>query len=221
MVESGAGREALVLTIRLAAAALAITLLATSSARAQTSTDGVYLTTRLGAFLPKHSDLGPLNAGFDGELGLGYRLARNLGVEGSVGYSIATGGVSRSDPTTGRLAGDTTLSVVPVTATFRALLPLDGIEISALAGAGVYFAHMEVEGSRGYFTPDTALLRTGTWSSSDTPVGVHLGAGFGAHVTPRLLLGADLRYVFASAKLFDTTMHIGGLRLGAVLGYRF
>jgi hypothetical protein len=210
-------------TIRLAAAALAATtLLVASPARAQTPTGGAYLTARLGAFSPTHSDLGRLNTGFDGELGLGYRFGRYLGVEGAVGYYRAAGEPHAPVLGPGVTEGEAILSVIPVTATLRALLPFDRAEFFALGGAGFYFANMDVRWTYSNLTPDNATMMQSAWSASDTTLGVHAGAGFDVHLASGVLLGADLRYVFASAKFVGMTTHnIGGLRLGAVLGYRF
>ena len=208
------------MTIRAAATVLAATLLAASQARAQTPADGLYVMARLGAFSPAIEQRG-FGTGFDGECGLGYRFTPNLGVEGAVGY-YRSRQASMPDPVTGLdILGDKTLSVVPVTGTLRATLPLGRMDLSALAGVGIYVAHLgrSQQAAQDSLT-DSFSLRNGM-SVTDTTLGGHVGAGLGVQVTPRISLGADLRYVFASAKFFDAPTNIGGLRLDAVLGYRF
>ena len=105
--------------------------------------------------------------------------------------------------------------------TLKALLPFGRVEFFALGGAGFYFANMDVNWTYSNVTPLDVTEMHSEWSASDTTFGVHAGVGFNVHVTSRVLLGADLRYVFASAQFVGPTTNIGGLRLGAVLGYRF
>jgi opacity protein-like surface antigen len=210
-------------TIRLAAGALLATLLAAPQARAQSFAGDAYVFARLGAYSPQKTDLDGYGTGFEGELGLGYRFIRYLAVEGAVG-SYRSKHETMSDPVSGAsIPGTGALSVVLVTGTLRAMLPLGPVEISALGGLGVYWASLDgsIPVMLPPYTPDkTATVR---WpvKSTDRVLGAHVGAGAGVDLTPRVSLGVDLRYVFATAKLFDTTTHIGGLRVGGVVACRF
>ena len=210
-------------TIRVVAAALAFFVVATP-ARAQPLTGSSYLLLKLGAFSPTRSDFDGFGPGIDGELGLGYQLIRNVAVEVAVG-SYRSKKARMLDPASGlTVPDDETLSVVPVTGTVRMVLPLGRAEISALAGSGLYFARRKGRpvSLADASTPEAPVrLVTVPVSSSDRTLGVHVGAGFGFYVAPRVLLGADLRYVFARARLFDTPAHIDGLRLDAILECRF
>jgi opacity protein-like surface antigen len=166
----------------------------------------------MGAFAPTQSYLYGFGTGFDGELGLGYRFVRNVAVEGAVGYFRSK---QIQDPVVVWGPGNELLTVVPVTGTVRVILPLGRAEISVLAGLGLYFARLD---------EDVIYLPSYHVTSTDTTLGAHVGAGFSVQLTPPVSLGADVRYVIASPKfpkISDATMHIEGLRLDAVLAYRF
>jgi opacity protein-like surface antigen len=207
-------------TFRLAAAALLATLVAASPARAQTLGDANVFV-RLGAYSPQQADLDGYGAGFDVEAGLGYRLLRHLAVEGALGAYRSQRDMP--DPVTGAtIHGAESLYVVPMTGTLRAILPLRGLELSALGGIGVYAVRWDTTIPVAVsLSPDSGTIRQPV-SLNDRTWGLHAGGGASVDLTPRITLGADFRYVFASAKLLpDTTTHIGGLRVGGVVACRF
>jgi len=208
------------LTIRLAAGALLAAFVAASPARAQTAAYDAYVFARLGGYSPQHTDLDGYGAGFDAEVGFGHRFMQYLAVEGAIGAYRSQRDIP--DPVTGAtIHGAESLSVVPVTGTLRATLPLGGVDVSALGGLGVYTARRD-------WTTPVAFSRSadsGTvqWPlhSTDRTLGLHVGGGASVDVTPRISFGADARYVFASANFSGTTTHIGGLRIGGVVVCRF
>jgi opacity protein-like surface antigen len=197
----------------------AFALVAASPARAQGAgapSSPAYLLARLGAFVPQHSDLDQFRSGFDGELGVGYRFNPNLALEGALGYyKSSTPDVTLFDPGSGlTFTGNATLSVVPLTATMRAILPVDRVELSVLGGFGLYFATMEA-------TASVPGIGSASQSYSDSPLGVHLGTGASVLLTPSASLGAELRYVWARATFNGSSGQIDGLRMDAMLAYRF
>jgi opacity protein-like surface antigen len=177
-----------------------------------------YASLRLGAFSPKSDDLqnASFNTGFCGEIAFGYRAFPNFAAELGVGYFRSqTDTVSFTDPTYGTLSTYLTLSVVPITATAKLILPLGQLEPYAAAGVGLYMATLKG-------TVSGAI--SGSASNSDNAFGVHFGAGLLANVSDRVALGLDVRYVIASGKFNDIgggNVSFDGLQFGALAAYRF
>jgi opacity protein-like surface antigen len=102
--------------------------------------------------------------------------------------------------------------MVPITATAKAILPTEQVDLFALAGGGVYFASYKV------------IDPSGTASGGVTAFGFHLGGGAALKVTPAASVGADVRYLFASGALsgdYTGKLHLNGLRFAADFQYRF
>jgi opacity protein-like surface antigen len=161
-----------------------------------------YAVVKVGGYAPQHEDLSNFGAGFDGEVAIGHRFTSNLALEAAAGWFRSTTNV-----------GDGALSIIPLTATGKVILPVEQLELYGLAGAGVYFASY------------SASSDYGSVSSSGTAFGFHLGGGAALRVTPAVSLGAELRYLFANPRFSGDAgtgkAHLNGLRFAATLEYRF
>lgn len=187
----------------------------------------VYLGARLGAYLPSGDlqflDVLDFGTGLDLEGFVGLPLSRHLALEGGVGYTTSgTDTLSAFDPGLGAISAKLALSVIPITASLRASTEVDRVTLSALAGVGYHMASLELTVS----APEVGLPETSV-SEDDDVFGFHLGAAVSVALAPRLRLGAELRYTFASAdfpSLLDTgggstELKLDGLRLGATLAF--
>lgn len=177
---------------------------AAPSAEPASAPADLYAVVKVGGYAPQHEDLRSFGTGVDGELVLGTRFTPNLAAEAAVGWFRTTAD--------GADGAEGTLSMVPITATGKIILPASQIELYGLAGAGAYFAAYEETGAFG-------SARGGA-----TALGFHLGAGAALKVTPAASVGAEVRYLLASGALsgdYAGKLHLNGLRFAATLEYRF
>lgn len=158
--------------------------------------EGNYLVLKGGFYTPDSNDLNDFDSGFDGEVAFGHDFARNLGAEFGVGYFQSENNLP---------GGDVKLEVIPVTATIKAKLPIDVIELFAGAGLGAYNADIEA----------------GAASSSDTAFGFHAVAGASADLSQNAFLGAEFRYLWAEASFDGIDVELDGYTTTLNLGFRF
>jgi opacity protein-like surface antigen len=174
----------------------AFALLAAACLAPAAGAEGNYVTLKGGFYTPDSNDLDGFDSGFAGEAAFGHDFMRNLGAEFGVGLMKA----DRSDA-----RGSVKLDVVPVTATLKAKLPIDVVELFAGAGLGVY----------------RAKLKDGGASSSDTAFGYHLSAGGAADLSQNVFLGAEFRYLWSKASFSGTDAKLDGFSTTVNLGFRF
>ena len=164
----------------------------------------------------KDVELRGFDHGFDLEAALGVRLHRNLGLE--LGFGRLALDRSKTGLVGGLLAVnlDETVVVYPAIASLRLVFPTSKLELFALAGGGVYFMSGELEAS----APGAAPL---TQKDSDRQFALHLGGGVAFRITPRLLVGAEVRYLVGQTDLFldtfDGPTSFDSLTLGATLAF--
>lgn len=158
--------------------------------------EGSHFAVKGGFYTPGSNDLDGFDSGFAGEAAFGHDFMRNLGAEFGVGLMKA----DRSDA-----RGASKLDLVPVTATLKAKLPIDVVELFAGAGMGVYHAK----------------LKGGGLSSTDTAFGYHLAAGGAADLSQGVFLGAEFRYLWAEASFAGADVKLDGFTTSVILGYRF
>ena len=178
---------------------------AASTSFAQERTGG-YITIKPGAYFPT----GDLNdKGFDtsfaGELSVGTYYSPNLALEAGVGYF-------RTEAS--RHGEEDDLWVVPVTITFKGVLPLKGAELTAGVGGGAYFANISAEGSDA----------SGNFSRDDSAVawGGHVVAGVNVDIAPKMFLGVEGKYIITTgADMLGGRVNLDGFTLTGVVGYRF
>lgn len=170
--------------------------LAPAAALAQNPTNAVTL--KLGAYVPQaDADDDEFDSGFNGELSFTRHFHPNFAFELGVGYFT-----SESDNF------DSELTVIPITLNLKAVYPVGGVELYALAGIGAYMAEIE----RGFpFNTD----------DDDTTLGFQAGAGLNFNVTPVIFIGAEGKYFWAEPELFGNDFKINGFQATANLGYRF
>jgi opacity protein-like surface antigen len=163
---------------------------------------GLYVELKPGAYFPA----GNLNDdGFDtvftGGIAVGGYLNRNLAIEGEVGYfqtSSSQNGI------------DNALSVLPVTASLKAVLPFRGGEFSLGGGIGVYFASVDTK------------VNGSSQDDSGAAFGGHGLVGLSIDITPTIFVGAEGRYIFTTkADLYNTKENMDGGIVSGVLGFRF
>ncbi len=182
------------------------------AAAATGGSDRSYLFARLGAIVPRSSDMRGFGNGIAVEAGAGTRLARWLAVEIGTGYMRT----SEDDtlPTTdgGSYRKQQDLSAVPFVATVRASVHARGFEAYALAGGGLYLWALG-----GTITAGTAE----SYSDTSTTFGGHVGAGLSASLSPRFTLGLEAKYLLAQASFLGRTSELGSAIVTASLGYAF
>jgi len=171
-----------------------------------------YLAFKAGIYTPNGDltdDGADFDSGFAGEIAWGHYLTPNLVIEPAVGY------FSTDDTIDGFL--DIDISVVPVTATAKYIVPLQTGEVFFGAGLGVYFVAVDVE--------VTAMGSTFSDDDDDTVFGGHIVAGANFDLSPQWFLGVEGRYLLTGeAEAFgddDLSADVNGYIFSAVVGYRF
>ena len=219
----------------------AVALASSGTAAAQSSMapgspglDQNYFSFRAGAYMPRGDALDDVpgysfNTGFGGEVTLGRRFNPNFAVEAGVGtFAVATDDFAVTydfyDPygyylgsLDGTVKGE--VRATPILATAKGILPLQGFELYAGAGLGLYFVSAK----------DTTTV-TGYASEShtysDSPVGLHLTAGAMIPLAPKWNLSLEGRFVSVKAKItdvngYDYDLNLGGTQLSAGLMVAF
>ena len=186
--------DALVASLALPVAAQAASPVAPAMPAAQAQSP-YYVTAKLGVYSPQSDDMDAVgfNNGLSTEVQVGRRIHENFAAELGLGYfgssTDEVGGVKAK------------LSVIPLTATAKGILPFGQLELYGLGGAGLYVSKVEV----------------GSLSDDDTSLGLHLGAGAQYAVTPQLSLGLETRYVIAEVNDGD----INGLLVNGAVAFHF
>jgi outer membrane protein W len=169
-----------------------------------------YITIKPGAYFPTGDldDKGFVSM-FDGSVAIGTYYLPNLALEAEVGYFQ-----TRASSQTADSNETDKLWVLPVTVTFKGVLPMKGFELTAGGGGGVYFANL------------TADKSTASGSSSDdghaTALGAHVQAGVNVDVAPKMFVGAEGKYIFTTSEhLLGAKVNLDGFMVTGVVGYRF
>lgn len=195
-----------------------------------------YLTLKPGAYFPrshvvKDVDL-DFDPGFNGEIAIGRQFSKNFAVEMGVGY-FHTGASSNLltgtlDDTGGFVVGsvDVDIDVVPVTLSLKGILPVGKWEFFGFGGIGAYFLWADAKGS----DVEGGTTTRQTFKDNDVIFGGHLGLGLHYNITPRIFVGAEGRYLWASeakvqdrvlGELLQAKLRMSGAIATAVFGFRF
>ena len=164
-----------------------------------------YVALKLGGYFPQDDDLDNFDSGFNMEFALGHYFNPNVALEFSVGYL----------ETSGSEAGvNADITSYPILLSIKAVAPISGGELYALAGGGVYITNL-----------DASALGVNV-SSDDNPFGFHLGVGGNFNLSPNVFLGLEAKYfwVKSSFDLLGVTsvdVHMDGIQATANIGYRF
>jgi opacity protein-like surface antigen len=183
---------------------------ATPAAGASPTWSETSLGVRLGAVFPQHSDLDGFENGFAFEVFLARRLGRNFAIEGSIGRFAMSATATYYDPTVGTVAVNAQMVAVPLVVSLKAIYPVDKFEIYGSIGGGLYFMS---------FSGDASASGYGSVHvyDSDNPLAFHVGAGIQGRVAPRVMIGADLKYVVGEASFngskgsFDSFLATGSI----------
>lgn len=155
---------------------------------------------KLGVFVPNDESDGlkEFDNGPSLEVSFGRRINPNLALELGIGWYKTEWDDSDIDAE---------VSVVPVTATVKGILPLmnDRLDLFAGAGVGYYFAEAEVEGS----------------DDSGSAFGYHLLVGADYKLTNAVAIGAEARWFWTEPEFDGEDIQVGGATYSLALKYSF
>jgi outer membrane protein W len=183
---------------------------AAGNALAEDRTGTGYILLKGGPFFPTTDlDRNGFVTSVSGELVVGTYYLKNLALEAGVGYFQT----QASDSGAGFTEEDD-LWVVPVTITFKGVIPFKGGEVNAGVGPGVYFANLRAEGT----TPSGDFSNDG----HAVAVGGHVTAGVNVDISRKVFVGAEGKYIFTTgAHLLGSTSKLNGVMVSGIVGYRF
>lgn len=187
-----------------------------------------YFNLKLGGFFPNNSSPGLTNfrTGYNVEGAVGAKIHPNLAMEFGIGYYESEIKSSFTDTFYDLASGTTytatpTVSVLPVTATLKGVIPVGPIELYAGGGGGYYFTWFEtkVKDHSGVVVGDL----NDTYTSSD--FGYHVVAGVDVSISSALALGVEVKRYFVKPE-YDITgrtekIDLGGTVANAVLKLKF
>lgn len=177
---------------------------------AEDRTGSGYILLKAGPFIPTEDlDRKGFVKSLSGELVVGTYYTRNLALEAGVGYYQTQASQNGSG-----FNEEDDIWVIPLTITFKGVLPFSGGEVSLGVGPGVYFANARAEGSTasGDFSNDGHAIA----------VGGHGVVGVNFDITKKVFIGVEGKYIFTSgAHLLGSTIKLNGFIGSGVLGYRF
>ena len=172
-----------------------------------------YIAFKGGIYSPTSEDL--RDAGFKTDLNVeavvGMYANKNLALEFGAGYFQTDSSVSGA----GGSHEKAEISVVPVIATIKAVLPIDYVELYGGGGIGLYVVDFESN----TFDPVAGSF---SGDDNDTIIGGHVLAGANIDITRKVFLGVEGKYLFTTeAKLLSSKINLHGYTVTGVLGIRF
>lgn len=170
-----------------------------------------YVVVKLGAIVPQHDDVEYFDNGFALEGAVGFLANQNIALE------LAVGRFAISATQTAVVSGivvTATEDVVayPVTATVKLIAPIDKVQLFGLVGGGLYFMSDDVKATAPGYVPITD-------SDTDSPFALHFGGGLNIRLSPAALLGAEVKYIVGTAKMWDSSNHFDSVMLGGGLTF--
>lgn len=180
-----------------------------------------YLSVKGGSYLPngKSGSLKSFDTGYNAEVAVGYRAEKYAAIEIGTGIFSSSSTVSNADA-----SSKMSLYGIPVTATAKAILDLEKLDLFAGAGLGYYFAFVDNDVS---FTQGPAPVHE---SSHGSALGYHLVLGGDYKLSERFRVGADFKYFVAKPELEITDAQnvktrskwdVGGTVINAGIKYLF
>jgi opacity protein-like surface antigen len=133
--------------------------------------------------------------GLDGEMAVGHYFLRSFAMDMSIGYFGMTG-----------TNGNTTMNVIPVLMTAKAVLPYGRSEPYLEVGAGAYFSTLELNNNS---------------SNTEVTGGFHAGAGVNFNLTPSAFFGFEARYIWNKSSYSGQDIKLDGATALLNVGYRF
>ena len=180
-----------------------------------------YLTLKAGIYEPETDDLDEFDTGFNGEISIGHYFNPNFAMEFGVGYfKTDTDGVGvfLITPYLFIIPYDVAIDVIPITLTFKGILPFEQGEIFAGLGVGGYYVDGEV---------DVSSINL---EDEDFIFGAHVVLGAQADITKTVFIGVEGKYFWTDdAELkdeyagipFEAEFELDGFTVTANLGFRF
>lgn len=169
-----------------------------------------YFLLKGGIYSPQSDDLADFNTGFNGEVAFGHHFNPNIALEFGLGYSqtdanaIIDGTLIKAD-----------IRNVPLTLSLKGVYPVNQYELYGLFGIGVYFTEAEVSFPAFGIKAD----------DDDTPLGVHLGAGFNYNLSNNMFIGLEAKYFWADAQYrflgIPLDVDLDGFVATLNIGFRF
>lgn len=194
---------------------------AVSSASAADVGSG-YFSVKGGSFLPNgkggSNSLSGFNTGYNAEVAVGYRAEKYAAIEIGTGIFSSSGTITNDD-----VSSKKSLYGIPVTATAKAILDLEKLELFAGAGLGYYFAFIDNDMT---FSAGSPVHE----SSHGSALGYHLVLGGDYKVSDQFRLGADFKYFVAKPEFTLTQANhtpntskwdVGGTAINVGLKYLF
>ncbi len=183
-----------------------------------------YVVLNLGAYFPTSSSVDHFDsAGFNGEVGIGRYLTKNLAIELGVGaFGLSSDDVVGINAPFGAFSYSDSITVVPLTISLKAVLPVtEKLEIYGKGGIGAYFIN---------FDRDIDSQNLGNdlhYSDDKAAFGGLLGAGAVYNFNKMLYAGGELKYHFISSVDFappvsgSKSYDLSGFVVSANVGFRF
>ena len=197
-----------------------------------------YIDFKPGIYSPQSRDLHGFDTGFNGEIALGYQFNPNIAAEFGIGYFNTQG--ERTFVGTTYVGQELDVNVIPVTLTFKAILPYKKWEFFGLGGAGAYIVSgaYDVDGWDDDYDHDRHDHHDNHDDHDyDAILGGYLGAGIHYnitprifHIKPRIFVGVEGKYLWTDkAKLkfeeFGAPLRVkfkmDGIIATAVIGIKF
>jgi len=157
-----------------------------------------YLTFKGGVFVPTDDlDDYDFDNGFNTEVAYGHKFTPNAAFEAGLGLYVTKADYD------GVVLGMTvreedTISVVPLTASVKGIIPAGIVEIYGGAGAGIYFATLRSE--------LTIAGSTDTFRDSDAVLGFHVMAGVNFNINRKFFFGLEGRRIWTGEAEFEGTV---------------
>ncbi len=140
--------------------------------------------------------------GFSGEVAVGHYFLPMLALELGAGYFESKGSAAAQP-------GESTLKVVPLTATGKVLLPLGMFEPFGLFGIGAYVTNLNVHDNVG-----------NVQDTSKVTYGLSVGAGFNINLKENLFVGVEGKYLWDDPSFGGQHIKLDGFITSAVIGFR-
>ncbi len=187
-----------------------------------------YITLKPGIYSPQSSDLEHFDAGFNGEIGFGYRFSRNFAAELGIGYFNTDG-----EDTVGGITQEGREFynyVYPVTLTLKAILPYKKWEFFGFGGAGAYIVSGAFDNDDYDYHHHHDDYDDEDDYDYDVRLGGYLGAGIHYNITRRIFVGVEGRYLWMDKVRLDfeefgeplrVKFSMDGIIATAVLGIKF
>ena len=150
-------------------------------------------------------------------------ITRNLALEGGIGFYYTEASFSGVLPVVGSYTEKDKISVIPIKANIKGVLPLDRAELYAGVGVGLYLAGVQAEVT-------STGLGSFSWTSSAAVIGAQCKAGGIYNLNESFFVGIEGEYMVTDkakfsgdlfGRSFTLESNLDGYTISGVFGYRF